>query len=92
MENLDPKILVTIITILVSGISIALGVIAPTIMEGKTAEKALDGIARQPDAASQIRTTMIIAMALIETSGIYVLLVVLVLLFANPLVERVFGG
>jgi F-type H+-transporting ATPase subunit c len=92
MENLDPKTLVTIITILVSGISITIGVIMPAWMEGRTAEKALDGIARQPDAASQIRTTMIIAMALIETSGIYVLLVVLVLLFANPLVERLFGG
>jgi F-type H+-transporting ATPase subunit c len=61
-------------------------------VEGKAAEKALDGIARQPDAAGQLRTTMIISMALLETTAIYVLLVMLVLIFANPLLDRFFGG
>jgi F-type H+-transporting ATPase subunit c len=92
MENLNPNTLVTVITILIAGISISVGTIVPTLMEGQAAAKALDGIARQPDAAPQIRTTMIIAMALLETTSIYVMLVVLVLLFANPLVERFFGG
>lgn len=92
MENLEPTTLITIVTVIVAGISIAVGTIIPTLMQGKAAEKALEGIARQPDAAPQIRTTMIISMALIETASIYVLLIVLVLLFANPLVERFFGG
>jgi len=92
MENLDPNTLITLITILVAGISIAVGTIVPTLMEGQAAIKALEGIARQPDAAPQIRTTMIIAMALLETTSIYVMLVVLVLLFANPLIERLMGG
>jgi F-type H+-transporting ATPase subunit c len=92
MENLDPTTLITIITILVAGIGIVVGTVVPAIMEGKAAEKALDGIARQPDAAPQIRTTMIISMALLETTAIYVLLVMLILLFANPLIERFFGG
>ena len=92
MENLDTTTLITIVTIIVSGISIAVGTIVPTLMQGKAAEKALEGIARQPDAAPQIRTTMIISMALLETASIYVLLIILVLLFANPLVERFFGG
>jgi F0F1-type ATP synthase membrane subunit c/vacuolar-type H+-ATPase subunit K len=35
---------------------------------------------------------MLISMALIETASIYVLLVVLVMLFANPLITRFFGG
>jgi F-type H+-transporting ATPase subunit c len=35
---------------------------------------------------------MIISMALLETTAIYVLLVMLILLFANPLIERFFGG
>ncbi len=91
MENLDPNTLITVITILVAGIGIVVGTIVPAIMEGKAAQKALEGMARQPDAASQIRTTMIISMALLETTAIYVLLVVLVLLFANPLLDRFFG-
>lgn len=92
MENLDPTTLITIITILVAGIGIVVGTVVPAIMEGKAAAKALEGIARQPDAAPQIRTTMIISMALLETTAIYVLLVILILLFANPLIERFFGG
>ncbi len=92
MENLEPGTLVTVITIIVAGISIVLGTVVPAIREGLAAGKALDGIARQPDAAPQIRTTMIISMALLETTAIYVLLIVLVLLFFNPLLERFFGG
>lgn len=92
MENLDPNTLVTIITIIVAGIAIVIGTIVPAIMQGLAAKKALEGIARQPDAAGQLRTTMIISIALLETTAIYVLLVVLVLIFANPLIERFFGG
>ncbi len=90
MSNLDPNTLITVITILVAGIGIVIGCIVPALMEGRAAAKAIDGIARQPDAANQIRTTLIIAMALLETTAIYVLLVVLVLLFANPLLDRFF--
>ena len=64
----------------------------PTWVEGKAAEKAIEGMARQPDAAPQLRTAMLISLALLETASIYVLLIVLVLLFANPLITRFFGG
>ncbi len=90
MSNLDPNTLITVITILVAGIGIVIGCIVPALMEGRAAAKAIDGIARQPDAANQIRTTLIIAMALLETTAIYVLLVMLVLIFANPLLDRFF--
>lgn len=92
MSNLSPEVLITIITIITSGVAIAIGTLIPTLMQGATAQKTIEGIARQPDAAPQLRTTMIISMALIETASIYVLLVVMVLLFANPLITRFFGG
>lgn len=53
-------------------------------------KKALDGIAKQPDAANDLRTTLLISMALLESTAIYVLLVILVILFANPLLDRFF--
>ena len=87
---MDPQVLITFITIIVSGAGIVLGAALPTIMEGKAVLKALDGIARQPEAANDIRTTLLISMALLETSSIYVLLVILILLFANPLIEGLF--
>ncbi len=92
MENLSPEHIVTIVTIIVAGAAIVIGTMIPTWVEGQSAVKAIEGMARQPDAAPQLRTAMLIALALLETASIYVLLVVLVLLFANPLVTRFFGG
>jgi F-type H+-transporting ATPase subunit c len=67
-----------------------LGAIVPAIMEGIAVKKALEGITRQPDAANDLRTTLLISMALLESTAIYVLLVILILIFANPLLDRFF--
>ena len=90
MENMDAGTLVTLVTILVSGLGIVLGALTPAIVEGRTALKALEGMIRQPEASGDLRTTMIIAMALLESTAIYTLLVILILIFANPLLERFF--
>lgn len=90
MWQLDSSTLVTIMTILGSTIGIVLGCIVPAVMEGIAVQKALEGITRQPDAANDLRTTLLISMALLESTAIYVLLVILVLIFANPLLDRFF--
>ena len=90
MENMDPTTQITLVTIVVAGLGIVVGTAVPAIAEGLAAYKALDGIARQPDAAQDLRTTLLIAMALLESTAIYVLLVILILLFANPLIDRFF--
>jgi F-type H+-transporting ATPase subunit c len=90
MAELEPGILVTIITILVSGVGILLGTITPALVEGRAVLKALEGMTRQPEAAGDLRTTLLISMALLESTAIYVLLVILVLIFANPLLDRFF--
>jgi F-type H+-transporting ATPase subunit c len=92
MQQLDPGTLVTMLTILVSGIGIVLGTIVPAIVEGRAVLKALEGMVRQPEVAGQLRTTLLIAMALLESTAIYVLLVLLILIFANPLLDRFFPG
>jgi F-type H+-transporting ATPase subunit c len=91
MAQMDPGTLITLATIVVSSITILLGCITPAIVEGRAVLKALEGIARQPEAADDIRTTLIVAMALLESTAIYALLVVLILIFANPLLERFFS-
>jgi F-type H+-transporting ATPase subunit c len=90
MTEMDPGLLVTIITIVVSGVGIVLGTAIPAIVEGRAVLKALEGMTRQPDVASQLRTTLLISMALLESTAIYVLLILLVLIFANPLLDRFF--
>jgi F-type H+-transporting ATPase subunit c len=51
---------------------------------------ALEGMTRQPEVADQLRATLFIAMALLESTAIYVLLICLILIFANPLATRLF--
>jgi len=90
MTQIDPGILVTIVTTIVAGAGIVLGTAIPAIVEGRAVLKALEGMTRQPEVAGQLRTTLLISMALLESTAIYVLLVILVLLFANPLLDRFF--
>lgn len=90
METMDSGTLITIVTIIVAGAGIVLGMAVPALAEGRAVMKALEGMARQPDAARDMRTTLLISMALLESTAIYVLLVVLILLFANPLLDRFF--
>ena len=91
MSQLGPEFLIIFTTILISGIGIIVGTAIPAIVEGRAVLKALDGIIRQPEAAEDIRTTLLISMALLESSSIYVLLVILILLFANPMVTQFFN-
>ena len=92
MTNLDPGVLVTIVTIVAGALAITVGTIVPTWAEGRAVVKALEGMARQPEIAGEIRTSLLISMALLGSASIYVLLVVLILIFANPLIDRFIGG
>lgn len=51
---------------LAAAIAIAVSTVAPAIAQGLTAKSAMESIARQPDAAKDIRSTLIIALALME--------------------------
>jgi F-type H+-transporting ATPase subunit c len=87
---MESGVLITLVTIIVAGVGIVLGTAIPAIVEGRAVLKALEGITRQPEAAANLRTTLLIAMALLESTAIYVLLVILILIYANPLLDRFF--
>ncbi len=65
-----------------AGICMGLGAIGPAIGEGIAASKACEGTARQPEAAKQIRSIMLLGQAVSETTGLYALLVAILLMFA----------
>ncbi|HEY5038538.1 MAG TPA: F0F1 ATP synthase subunit C [bacterium] len=71
-------------TVLAAGIAIGLGTIGTGIGQGITVGKALEAMARQPEAVSTIQTNMIIGLAIIESLCIYALAVAMILLYANP--------
>ena len=61
-----------------AGLCMGIGAIGPAMGEGN----AVEGMARQPEAASTLRTNMIIGCAITETTGIYSLLIAFLILFA----------
>ena len=65
-----------------AGICMGIGAIGPGIGEGNAVGKALEGMARQPEAAGTLRSTMIMGCAIAETTGIYSLLISFLILFA----------
>ena len=66
---------------LAAGLGAGLGVIGAGIGIGRLAGQAMDGTARQPQSANDIRTTMIIAAALIEGVAFFGEIVCLILAF-----------
>lgn len=68
-------------------IGIALGVMLPALAMGWAISRAMDALARQPEAERSIMRTLFIGLAMIESLAIYVLVVVLIVLFRNPLLE-----
>jgi len=70
-------------------LAIAIGVIFPALAMGRAIAQALDAMARQPEAEKSITRTLFIGLAMIESLAIYVLVIVLIVLFRNPLLEYV---
>lgn len=62
-----------------AGIGAGIAVLGAGLGIGKLAASALEGIARQPEAAGPIRTNMIIAAALIEGIAFFALVICILL-------------
>ncbi len=62
-----------------------------TFGQSKIVVQAIESMARQPEAADNIRSSMFVGLAMAETSGIYGLLIAIIMLFANPLVDVLVG-
>ena len=67
------------ITALAAALAIALSTMFPAMAQGKAAKAALESIARQPEAAKDIRSTLLLSLALIEALTIYGLLIAFML-------------
>ena len=65
---------------LAAGIAMIAG-IGPAIGEGFAAGKALEAAGRQPEALGKLRTLMLIGQAVSESTGIYSLVVAILLIF-----------
>ncbi len=62
--------------------------IGPGIGQGFAAGKAAEAVGRQPEARSDITSTMLFGDAVAESTGIYGLVIALLLLYANPFISQ----
>lgn len=76
--------LVAAVSIVMAGLTIAIGAIGPALGEARAATQALAAIAQQPDAAPTISRTLFVSLAMIESTAIYCFVVAMILIFANP--------
>ena len=67
--------------LLAAGICMGLGAIGPGIGEGVVAGKAIEAMSRNPKMADKILPNMLLGMAITESTGIYSLVISLILLF-----------
>lgn len=79
------------VSIIMAGLTIAVGSIAPAIAEGNAVTQALRSIAQQPDEANTISRTLFVGLAMIESTAIYCFVISMILLFANPFWNMVVG-
>lgn len=83
--------LFVIVSTVAAALAIAIGALGPALAMGRSITQALDSLARQPEAENAITRTLFIGLAMIESLAIYVLVVVLIILFRNPLVTYLTG-
>lgn len=77
------------------GFGLAFAAMAGAIGQGRAVSSALEGMARQPEAAGQIQTAMIIGLAFIESLVIYMLVMAFVLYGKLPgldVIDKLVGG
>jgi F-type H+-transporting ATPase subunit c len=67
--------------VIAAGLCMGLGAIGPAIGEGMVAAKAMEAMGRNPAMENRITPKMIVAMAICESTGIYALVISLIILF-----------
>lgn len=68
-----------------------IGGMGPGIGQGYAAGKGTEAVGRRPKLQSAIVRTMLVGQAVAQTTGIYALIIALILMFANPLIQLIQG-
>lgn len=86
MEPITGRALILACSAIGAGLAMIAG-IGPGIGQGFAAGKGAEAVGRQPEVQGDVIKTMLLGAAVAETTGIYGLVIALILLFANPLVN-----
>ena len=88
-NNLPWDKIFVLLTVLVSGVGVVAGIAVPAIGQMVVASMGLKAIARQPEAGDRINSIVLLSLAMLESLAIYVLAVILILIFANPMLKYI---
>ena len=73
--------LIPVVSILAAALAVSFGAIGPALGIGMAVRGAMEAIGRNPEAAGEIRSTMIIGAALAEAVAIYAFVIAIIILF-----------
>lgn len=85
MSNVTNEGLILAASAIGAGLAMIAGV-GPGIGEGYAVGKACEAIGRQPECKGEVTSTMLLGCAVAETTGVYGLVIALILLFLKPLI------
>jgi F-type H+-transporting ATPase subunit c len=72
------------VSIVVAGLTTAIGAFGAALGESRIGSAAMDALARQPDEEAAITRNLFVTLAMVESTAIFCLVIALILLFANP--------
>ncbi len=87
MSQITNEGLVAACSCIGAGLALIAG-IGPGVGQGIAAGYGASAVGRNPGARGDITSTMLLGQAVAETTGLYGLVIGLILLFANPLIGR----
>ncbi|MDY7080673.1 MAG: ATP F0F1 synthase subunit C [Chloroflexota bacterium] len=90
-NNLPWDKIFIVLTALISGPGVIVGIVVPAIGQMIVAAAGLKAISRQPEAGDRINSIVLLSLAMLESLAIYVLAIVLILLYANPMRKYIVG-
>ena len=86
---MNDQTIIAMVSILGASLTMALGAIGAAIGESRIGAAAMDALARQPDESGSITRTLFVGLAMVESLAIYVFVVAMIILFANPFTAQV---
>ncbi len=89
---MDDMTMIGMASVVMAGLTITIGTIAPALAEGRALAQALESIAQQPDESNTISRTLFVGLALIESTAIYCFVVAMIIIFFNPFWQQITQG
>lgn len=87
MEQITNEGLILACSSIGAGLAMIAG-IGPGIGQGNAAGMGASAVGRNPGAKGDIMSTMLLGQAVAETTGLYGLVIALLLMYANPMLNR----